>query len=232
MIHNRKRELLFITLIISIIIGTAIHSADTVLAGSINGNESSVISAARGTFQFEGKVYVAGQEHIQSLISKLSEDDVDLTAAQASELINEMYGNIRRGVDEGYLIPAQTAGGEEEDPDSSGESNNNSDQNTTSGGDNGTINNQNNGNDDTTDTDNTDDTDNNTEDLEVIPYNVPAVIKETGFSYLTDSTLLCLILLTILFSVCMIMSIKICVSKKTVKKDKSFRKAVEEGEHE
>ena len=72
-------------------------------AGEINGNEARVISAASGTFTYDGKTYRAGSAYINSLISYLSADDVDLTAEQANEAISMMYASIADGIEQGYL---------------------------------------------------------------------------------------------------------------------------------
>lgn len=72
-------------------------------AGGINSNEAGVISAASGTFTYDGKTYKAGSAHINSLTSYLAQDDIDLTAEQASEAISTMYGSIAQGIAEGYL---------------------------------------------------------------------------------------------------------------------------------
>lgn len=77
-----------------------------VFAGSINGNESRVISAASGTFTYEGKKYVSSQESLNSLRAYLSRDDIDLTAEQADEAISTMLNNVQAGVEEGYIVPA------------------------------------------------------------------------------------------------------------------------------
>lgn len=82
-------------------------------AGEINGNEARVISAASGTFSYEGKTYRAGSAYINSLTSYLSADDVDLTAAQADEAISTMYASIGEGVAQGYLYEVGGEGSEE-----------------------------------------------------------------------------------------------------------------------
>ena len=76
-----------------------------VFAGSINGNEARVVSAASGTFTYEGKSYVSSQESLQSLQAYLSRDDIDLTAEQADEAISTMLNNVQAGVEEGYIVP-------------------------------------------------------------------------------------------------------------------------------
>ncbi len=76
-----------------------------VFAGSINGNEARVVSAASGTFTYEGKNYVSSQESLGSLQAYLSRDDIDLTAEQADEAISTMMNNVQAGVEEGYIVP-------------------------------------------------------------------------------------------------------------------------------
>lgn len=106
-----------------------------VYAGGINGNEASVIAAASGTFEYNGKTYRAASNYLNALTIYLSEDDVDLDASQASEAISRLYGSIAQGVDAGYLYevdpneettteepdkpakPVKPVGEEEEDPD-------------------------------------------------------------------------------------------------------------------
>lgn len=90
----------------------------TALAGGINGNEASVIAVAGGTFEYQGKLYVAKAEYQAQLYAKLSEDGIDLTADQAAEGISMIYANVATGVNGGYL--AEVAGddeGETEQPD-------------------------------------------------------------------------------------------------------------------
>lgn len=77
-------------------------------AGGINGNEAGVISAASGTFTYDGKEYRAGSSYINSLTGYLSADAVDLTAEQASEAIAMMYANVAQGVAQGYLYEVGT----------------------------------------------------------------------------------------------------------------------------
>lgn len=76
-----------------------------VQAGEINANEARLVSAASGTFTYEGKTYHASSQYIGELRAYLSKDDVDLTAADVSSLISDMNANIAAGVQEGYLVP-------------------------------------------------------------------------------------------------------------------------------
>ncbi len=72
-------------------------------AGEINGNEAGVISAASGTFTYDGKTYRAGSAYINSLTAYLSADDVDLDSDQASRAISMMYDSVAEGIERGYL---------------------------------------------------------------------------------------------------------------------------------
>ena len=72
-------------------------------AGSINGNEQSIVSVINGQFEQDGVIYKVRQEYINSAMSYLQQDDVDLTAEQAQSVISEIYSNVQTGVDSGYL---------------------------------------------------------------------------------------------------------------------------------
>ena len=61
-----------------------LFSASSVYAGSINGPEAGLISKASGTFQYQGKRYVATAAAMGQLRAYLSRDDVDLTQDQAN----------------------------------------------------------------------------------------------------------------------------------------------------
>lgn len=80
-----------------------------VFAGGINGNEARVIAAASGTFTYEGRTYRAQSSYINALNVYLSRDSVDLTAAQASEVIGQMYGSVTTGINNGYLYEVESA---------------------------------------------------------------------------------------------------------------------------
>ena len=75
----------------------------TVQAGEVNANESRLLGAASGTFTYEGKTYRASSQYVGQLRSYLCKDDVDLTSADVSSLISDMYANVGTGVKEGYL---------------------------------------------------------------------------------------------------------------------------------
>lgn len=101
---KRKQNQLGIYMMVTIfaIIGFMCPKMIT-FAGGINGSEAGVISAASGTFSYNGKTYRAGSQHISSLTNYLASDEIDLTPEQASEAIGMMYGSIADGVAQGYL---------------------------------------------------------------------------------------------------------------------------------
>lgn len=90
--------------IFGLVILMTIGASQTAYAGSINGNEQSVLSAANGRFESDGVIYAVKPEYISSLRSYLSQDDVDLTAEQAQSAISEIYANVKTGIESGYLV--------------------------------------------------------------------------------------------------------------------------------
>ncbi len=76
----------------------------TSYAGNINGNEQSIVSVIHGQFEKDGVIYSVKQDYINSAVSYLSRDDVDLTADQAQAVISEIYANVQTGVESGYLV--------------------------------------------------------------------------------------------------------------------------------
>lgn len=69
----------------------------------INANEQRVIAAASGTFEYRGKIYRARDAYIGQLRSKLDQEDVDLSSADASAAIQQIMANVGTGVAQGYL---------------------------------------------------------------------------------------------------------------------------------
>ena len=84
-----------------------IGGAMPVQAGEINANEARLVSAASGTFTYEGKTYRASAGYVDELRSYLSGDEVDLTAEDVNSLISDMYANVGAGVQDGYLEEVQ-----------------------------------------------------------------------------------------------------------------------------
>lgn len=81
-----------------------------VYAGQINSDEASIVSAASGTFTYNGETYRAQPAYIQALKDYLADDDVDLNADQASSAISQMYDSIQQGVEDGYLYKTSGLG--------------------------------------------------------------------------------------------------------------------------
>ena len=104
-----KRKIRFAAAVLMAVCAVSI----TAQAGGINAAESSVISAASGTFEYKGKTYVAKPEYLSQVTAKLSEDGVDLTEEQASTLISQMNASVGEGVAQGYLMEV---GGSKEEP--------------------------------------------------------------------------------------------------------------------
>ena len=77
--------------------------AFTVFAGDINAAESSVISAASGTFEYEGATYRAYADYVSELSAYFAQDDVNLSEADAQDLISSINASVGDGVASGYL---------------------------------------------------------------------------------------------------------------------------------
>lgn len=90
--------------------------SQTAYAGSINGNEQSVLSAVQGQFEKDGIIYAVKPEYINSARNYLAQDDVDLTAEQAQAAIAEIYANVQTGIESGYLIEIGKRSAEEPAP--------------------------------------------------------------------------------------------------------------------
>lgn len=69
----------------------------------INANEQRVIDVASGTFEYQGELYTVRPTYFKTLTNKLNEKDVELTSEQADRAIQKIFGNVDRGVKEGYL---------------------------------------------------------------------------------------------------------------------------------
>lgn len=111
--RNKRKRLSLYVFIGALVLFGGLFPKKVAFAGGINGNEAGVISAASGTFTYNGKTYRAGSAYINQLVSYLSGDDVDLTADQASQAISQMYASIQQGVEEGYLYEVETPTAEE-----------------------------------------------------------------------------------------------------------------------
>jgi sortase A len=76
-----------------------------VQAGGLNGPESGLVGAARGTFYYNGQTYVVAPDMLNQGINYLCQDGVDLTQEQANKVLGMAYGMVGEGVARGYLIP-------------------------------------------------------------------------------------------------------------------------------
>ena len=74
----------------------------------INSNESRVISAASGTFVYNGDYYNATEDSLRQLHSKLDAPDVDMSSADADKYISTGYASVADGVAQGYLVKIQS----------------------------------------------------------------------------------------------------------------------------
>lgn len=69
----------------------------------INANEQRVIDVASGTFEYQGELYTVRPTYLKTLTNKLNEEDIELTSEQADQAVQTIFGNVERGVKEGYL---------------------------------------------------------------------------------------------------------------------------------
>lgn len=80
-----------------------------VYAGGINAAEQTVIDYYNQTFSYDGKTYTASEAAKSSVYQKLAADGVDLTERQAKSAIRQASKNIKKGIEEGYLVEVQVA---------------------------------------------------------------------------------------------------------------------------
>ncbi len=70
----------------------------------INANEQRVLDVAEGTFEYNGELYTVRPIYLKTLRNEFDKESVDITAEKADEAIRLIYGNIERGVRDGYLM--------------------------------------------------------------------------------------------------------------------------------
>lgn len=70
----------------------------------INANEQRVLDVAEGTFEYNGELYTVRPTYLKTLRNEFDKESVEITAEKADEGIRTIYGNIVRGVREGYLM--------------------------------------------------------------------------------------------------------------------------------
>ncbi len=89
--------------LVFLLLGVVAFSSNTVWAGDINDAEAGVISAASGTFEYDGKTYRAYSSYINDLYAYLAKDGVNLSPGQAKKAINYIYSNVATGLKRGYI---------------------------------------------------------------------------------------------------------------------------------
>lgn len=97
-----KKILLSITLTLSI--SLMILPTISVYAGDINAVEQDVINYCSGIFYYEGKAYKATPAAVSRAYAELAADDVDLTPEKGDAAKRLAMNNVKRGIDEGYLV--------------------------------------------------------------------------------------------------------------------------------
>jgi len=99
-------------ILLTIFAGTLMLSPFRAEAG-INGSEASVIAAASGTFEYNGKYYVAAPGYVGQLTAQLDQPGINLTDSQAGKAIGSINGGVAAGVANGYLVEVGSAPGSE-----------------------------------------------------------------------------------------------------------------------
>ncbi len=101
---RRKKWLagIFAGLAMSLLI--SLINTPTVYAGDINSAEAMIVSYYNGTFQYQGKTYVATEEAKAAAYNKLVQDGVDLTASEARSAIAQANSQIADGIAQGILV--------------------------------------------------------------------------------------------------------------------------------
>lgn len=97
-----KKILLSITLTLSI--SLMVLPTISVYAGDINAVEQDVINYCSGIFYYEGKAYKATPAAVSRAYAELAADDVDLTPEKGEAAKRLAMNNVKRGIDEGYLV--------------------------------------------------------------------------------------------------------------------------------
>lgn len=86
---------------------------ESVYAG-LNGNAESILAAAGGTFEYDGKYYHATDSALSSLRVKL--DGKDITEQQAAQAIAMLNRNVEKGIEQGLLVEAGDSQEESTEP--------------------------------------------------------------------------------------------------------------------
>jgi len=94
---KRFIQTLLIIMLLSGIYTLPIH------AGSINDAEQRLIDRISSVYTYRNALYKVKDVYIEKGISRLSQDDVNLTDAQADEYLDMFYENIRVLISQGYM---------------------------------------------------------------------------------------------------------------------------------
>ena len=70
----------------------------------INGNEAELLAIINSTREYNGVLYQVAQNYRDAARAYLDDPTVDCTDEQKQKAINQMFGSIQQGIDEGYLI--------------------------------------------------------------------------------------------------------------------------------
>ena len=70
----------------------------------INGNEAELLSIINSTREYNGVTYQVKQQYRDAARAYLDDPSIDCTAEQKQKAINQMFGSIQQGIDEGYLV--------------------------------------------------------------------------------------------------------------------------------
>ena len=72
---------------------------------AINGNEAELLAIINSTREYNGVWYQVAPEYRETARAYLDDPSIDCTDEQKQKAINQMFGSIQQGIDEGYLIP-------------------------------------------------------------------------------------------------------------------------------
>ena len=70
----------------------------------INGNEAELLSIINSTREYNGVMYQVKQQYRDAARAYLDDPSIDCTDEQKQKAINQMFGSIQQGIDEGYLV--------------------------------------------------------------------------------------------------------------------------------
>ena len=71
----------------------------------INGNEAELLAIIGSTREYNGVLYQVSPQYQRAARAYLDDPSIDCTDEQKQKAINQMFGSIQQGIDEGYLIP-------------------------------------------------------------------------------------------------------------------------------